>query len=107
MRVYFLAGAEADLTELRRYLLQNFGETVWRDSYQKIKEAVSRLQTAPESSFIPDELAKLHLHQYRQTMSGMNRIVYETRGDVLYVHLICDARRDMQTLLSHRLLRRD
>lgn len=105
MKVYFLAGAEADLKELRRYILQNFGEAAWLDSYQRIKDSVRRLQTAPESGPIPDELADLHLSQYRQVVSGVNRILYEVRGDTLYIHLVCDCRRDLRTLLHRRLLR--
>ena len=105
MKVYFLAGAEADLKELRRYILQNFGEVAWRDSYRKIKDSVRRLQTAPESGPIPDELADLHLSQYRQVVSGLNRILYEVRGNALYIHLVCDSRRDIKTLLNRRLLR--
>lgn len=105
MKTYFLAGAEADLKELRRYILKNFGEVAWRESYQKIKGSVRHLQSAPESGPIPDELADLHLSQYRQIVSGLNRILYEVRGDALYIHLICDSRRDIRTLLHRRLLR--
>ena len=105
MKVYLLAGAEEDLKDLRRYILRNFGDAVWHDSYRKIKESVALLQSAPESGSIPDELAVLNLSQYRQIISGMNRIFYEIRGNALYIHLVCDGRRDMQTLLSRRLLR--
>ncbi len=105
MKVYFLAGAEEDLKDLRRHILRNFGDAVWRESYRKIKESVTLLQSAPQSGFIPGELGDLNPSQYRQIISGMNRILYEIRGDALYIHLVCDSRRDMQTLLSRRLLR--
>jgi toxin ParE1/3/4 len=35
----------------------------------------------------------------------MNRIIYEVRQDILYIHIIVDARRDLKTLLIRRLLR--
>ena len=105
MKVYFLAGAQEDLRALCHYTLRNFGEEVWRDNYQKIKDSVNRLQTAPESSSTPEELADLNLSQYRQVVSGTYRIFYEIRGDTLDIHLVCDVRRDMLTLLSRRLLR--
>ncbi|MNL18597.1 hypothetical protein D3C87_1397480 [compost metagenome] len=63
------------------------------------------IQAFPEGGAIPDELADLGLRQYRQVISGMNRILYEVRADVLYIHIVCDTRRDMRTLLSRRLLR--
>ena len=105
MKAYFLAGAEEDLKELRRYILQSFGEPVWRETYRQIKDTVRVLQTAPESGSVPQELAELHLGQYRQILSGMNRIFYEVREDALYIHIVCDSRRDMQTILRRRLLR--
>jgi len=36
---------------------------------------------------------------------GMNRIIYEVRDETLYIHIICDARRDLRTLLLRRVLR--
>jgi len=36
---------------------------------------------------------------------GMNRIIYEVRGDILYIHIVCDARRDLRALLLRRMLR--
>ncbi|MGB6009498.1 hypothetical protein [Castellaniella sp.] len=54
----------------------------------------------------PPELAELGLSQYRQTLSGMNRVIYEVQGDVLYVHIVCDTRKDLRSLLATRLLSR-
>ena len=54
---------------------------------------------------IPDEIEKLNLNQYRQVVSGLNRIVYEVRQDSIYIHMIVDVRRDMNALLTRRLLR--
>ncbi len=105
MKIYFLAEAEEDLRELRRYLIRGFGESSWNDSYRKIKTAIRNLQTAPESGSIPEELTDLPLGRYCQLMSGKNRILYEIRNDALYIHVVCDGRRDMRTLLSHRLMR--
>ena len=105
MKVYFLAGAEQDLKDLRRYILRTFGETAWADSYQKIKASIHLLQAAPHSGSIPDELADLQPGRYRQIISGLNRILYEIRGEAIYIHIVCDSRRDMQTLLAQRLLR--
>lgn len=104
MRVVFLAGAEEDLRDLRQYLLRNFGKPVWQETYRQIRESIRAIQAFPQGGSIPDELRGLGLAQYRQLISGMNRIIYEVRGEVLYIHIVCDTRRDMRTLLSHRLL---
>ncbi|MFS8975599.1 type II toxin-antitoxin system RelE/ParE family toxin [Cupriavidus necator] len=105
MRAAFLAGAEEDLKDLRRYLIKSFGKPAWQETLQKIKDSVKTIQTFPQGGAVPDELADLTLQQYRQVISGMNRIIYEVREEVIYIHIVCDTRRDMRTLLSRRLLR--
>jgi hypothetical protein len=35
----------------------------------------------------------------------MNRIVYEVRQDIVYIHIVCDTRKDMKSLLTRRLMR--
>ncbi len=104
-RVVILESAEQDLKELRAYILKNFSMETWRTSYTKIKEAIRHLKNFPQTGSIPDELEKLNITQYRQVISGMNRIIYEVRQDVIYIHIVADARRDMSTLLNKRLVR--
>ena len=103
--VVFLRSAELDLKELKSYLIKNFGKDAWQASYNKIQEAVGTLQTFPLGGKIPEELDKLNLTQYRQVISGMNRIIYEVRQETIYIHMVCDTRKDMQSLLTKRLLR--
>jgi hypothetical protein len=47
----------------------------------------------------------LDLNEYRQVVSGMNRIIYEIRQDAVFIHAVVDVRRDMVSLLTKRLLR--
>lgn len=105
MRAVFLEGAEEDLKELRHYFIKSFGKPTWQETYQKIKDSAQAIQTSPQGGSIPDELVDLGLQQYRQVVSDMNRIIYEAREAVIYIHIVCDTRRDMRTLLSRRLLR--
>ena len=104
-RVVILDSAQQDLKELRAYILNNFSADTWRTSYTKIKEAIRNLQNFPQAGSIPEEIEKLNLTQYRQVLSGMNRIIYELRQDVIYIHIVVGARRDMSALLTRRLLR--
>ena len=107
MNVVFLNSAERDLLELKDYVLKNFGKIAWRATYKKIKHAAARLKKFPLEGHVPDELASLNVTQYRQVVAGMNRIIYEVRGQTLYIHIVCDTRKDMQSLLTRRLLRAD
>ncbi len=105
LRVVILESAEQDLKELRAYILKNFSTDTWSTTYAKIKEAIRNLQNLPQTGSIPDEIEKLNLTQYRQVLSGMNRVIYEVRQDVIYIHIVVDTRRDMNALLTRRLLR--
>ena len=105
VKVFFLHSAEADLKEIRSYLLKHFGRETWQASYSKIKDSVAVIQSFPDGGNVPDELASLNLAHYRQVISGMNRIIYEVRGDTAYVHIVCDARKDLRSVLTKRLLR--
>jgi len=104
VRVVVLRGAEADLRELKRYVLRRFGEGAWADTLRELREAIARIGHHPEAQAVPDELRALNLVQFRQALAGMNRVVYERRGDTAYVHLVCDARRDLKAVLMRRLV---
>lgn len=103
-KVVILKSAELDLKELRLYIIKRFGKTAWQGSYTKIKLAINNLARFPRTGSIPEELEHLNMEQYRQIISGLNRIIYEVRGQTIYVHLIADTRQNMKSLLIRRLL---
>ena len=104
-KVVILGSAEQDLKELRSYIVKNFSFETWQDTYGRIKEAIRNLNTFPLAGSIPEEIERLNLTQYRQALSGINRIIYEIRQETTYIHIIVDARRDMSSILARRLLR--
>ena len=104
MRVVILESAQTDLMALRGYIVKNFSTTTWKATYAKLKTAIRNLAMFPYLGGMPDELASLNLTQYRQVLSGMNRIICEVRHEVVYVHLIVDTRRDLNDVLMQRLL---
>lgn len=105
IQIVILESAEQDLKLLRNYILKHFSADVWRSSYANIKQVIRHLQAFPQAGAMPGELEKLNLMQYRQVLSGMNRIIYELRQDTVYIHMIVDSRRDLSGLLARRLLR--
>jgi toxin ParE1/3/4 len=70
----------------------------------RIEEAVESLATFPERGSHPKELLSLGIREYRQTFLKPYRVIYRIVGQRVYVYLIVDGRRDMQTLLARRLL---
>ena len=70
----------------------------------RIEEAFLSLSDMPERGSYPGELLNLGIKEYREVFFKPYRIVYRVRDKSVYVYLIADGRRDMQTLLSRRLL---
>ena len=70
----------------------------------RIAEVVESLATLPERGSHPKELLALGIRDYRQTFFKPYRVIYRVVGQHVYVYLIADGRRDMQTLLARRLL---
>ena len=105
MKVVLLESAELDLQELRTYIVKNFSAATWQHTYQKLKESIRHLANFPFMGSVPEALESLQLVQYRQTLSGMNRIIYEVRQDTVFIHLIVDTRRDIASVLMRRLIR--
>ena len=58
----------------------------------------------PERGSHPKELLRLGIRDYRQTYFKPYRVIYRVVGQRVYVYLIVDGRRDLQTLLARRLL---
>ncbi|WP_297448972.1 hypothetical protein [Ferrovum sp.] len=59
---------------------------------------------APERSVYPKELLALGIRDYRQTAFKPYQVIYRVMGQKVYIYVIADGRRDMQSLLARRLL---
>ncbi len=70
----------------------------------RILEVAQRLATFPERGSHPGELLVLGIRDYRQTAFKPYRVIYRVIGEKVYISLIADGRRDIQSLLARRLL---
>jgi len=96
--------AARDLDEIYNYIALH-------DSPQKadyvlgqIEKIFSSLSEFPERGIYPKELLALGIREYREIFFKPYRIVYRVIENIVYVLLIVDGRRDMQSLLQRRLL---
>lgn len=105
MKIVILASAELDLHDLCTYIVKDFSAATWQKTFKQIKASIRNLASFPLLGAVPDELQTLNLTQYRQVLSGRNRIIYEVRQDTIYIHLIVDSRRDLPSFLLRRLVR--
>ena len=70
----------------------------------KIEETFSSLSDNPERGAYPNELLAVGLREYREVYFKPYRILYRVIAQHVYVMVIIDGRRDMQSLLQRRLL---
>ena len=71
---------------------------------EQIEDVFSSLSKNPERGAYPKELLALGIREYREVFFKPYRIIYRVMGKNVYVLLIVDGRRDMQSLLQRRLL---
>ena len=102
--VYLTDDALRDLEKIDDYIGAEDSPQSAEYVLGKIEEAFPSLSNMPERGSYPRELLKLGIKEYREVFFKPYRIVYRVQTKKVYVYLIADGRRDMQTLLSRRLL---
>lgn len=105
LKVVILNSAKQDLKEQRSYVVARLSDSVWSDTSMQLKKAMQLLSVTPYAGAVPEEIETLNLSEYRQIVSGKNRIIYEIRQEFVFIHAVIDVRRDMVSLLTKRLLR--
>jgi toxin ParE1/3/4 len=103
-RVLLTRDAANDLAELDTWIATH--DSPERADYvlDKISEVFRKLTELPERGTYPKELSVLGIREFREVFFKPYRIIYRVEHRTVYVYLIADGRRDMQTLLSRRLL---
>jgi toxin ParE1/3/4 len=104
MPVRLTAGAQQDVTALSRYLRDRHGPLASKAFRNHLIEAVARLRQFPHRGVVPRELEAIGVTDYRQILSGPNRIIYRVMDDAVIVFIVVDGRRDLQSLLERRML---
>jgi toxin ParE1/3/4 len=105
-RVFLTAGAEQDLEAIHDYMSGFDSRARANRVLDRIMQAVEGLSTLPERGSHPGELLALGIREYRQTSVKPYRMIYRVIDDRVYISVIADGRRDMQSLLARRLLGR-
>jgi toxin ParE1/3/4 len=102
-RVLLTDSAARDLEELDAYITQNDSPEKAEYVLGKIEDVIDSLSEFPERGAYPEELLSLGIREYRQVFFKPYRIIYRVIKKAVYIYLIVDGRRDMQTLLNRRM----
>ena len=103
-KVFLTKDAATDLNELYEYILINDSPSKADYVLEQIEKNFLALSEFPERGVYPKELLKLGIKEYREIFFKPYRIIYRIIDKNIYVLLIADGRRDMQSLLQRRLL---
>ena len=92
-----------DLEEIHDYIAEHDTPANAEHVLDRIEEAVKGLARFPGRGAHPKELLALGIREYRQMFFKPYRVIYRVSGRRVYIYLVADGRRDMQTLLARRL----
>ncbi|TVQ99955.1 MAG: type II toxin-antitoxin system RelE/ParE family toxin [Desulfovibrionales bacterium] len=104
-RVLLTHDAVRDLEDIYDYITEHVAPGKADDVLDRTEKALAGLRHSPERGVWPRELSALGMREFREIFFKPYRIIYRIIGQDVYVMLIADGRRDMQTLLQRRLLR--
>lgn len=102
--VLLTAGAEKDLEALYDYVAEYDSPASADRLLVQLLKISESLSYFPERGAYPRELSIIGMREYRQLFFKPYRVIYRVMGERVFVYLIVDGRRDMQALLSRRLL---
>ena len=102
--VLLTEGAEQDLESIYDYIAEFDCKANADYVLDRLLEVVESLAAFPERGAYPKELVALGIRDYRQTAFKPYRVIYRVIGQRVYIHVLADGRRDMQSLLARRLL---
>jgi toxin ParE1/3/4 len=96
--------AARDLEDLCDYL--DLHDVPGKADYvlEQLEKGFNSLSEKPHRRAYPKELLSIGVREYREIFFRPYRIIYRVMDNNVYVLLIADGRRDMQTLLQRRLL---
>lgn len=104
LQVLLTEDAERDLNDLYDYIARHDSPQSADRVLERLLEATQELATFPERGSQPKELRAIGIQEYRQVFFKPYRVIYRVLDNQVVVYLIADGRRDMQSLLSRRLL---
>ena len=103
-RVQVPDDAARDLEEICDYITRHDSPAQANYVLDRIESAFQALAESPRYGRFPTELLDIGIREYREVFFKRYRILYRVIEETIYLFIIADGRRDMQSLLQRRLL---
>jgi toxin ParE1/3/4 len=103
--VLLTADAERDLEDLYGHIAASDSRASADRVLDRLLAAAESLSSVPERGSQPRELRSVGITEFRQVFFKPYRLIYRVVETQVVIYLIADGRRDMQEVLSQRLLR--
>ncbi|GAA4031730.1 type II toxin-antitoxin system RelE/ParE family toxin [Actimicrobium antarcticum] len=103
-KLQVLAYAKDDYREIRGYEKRTFGDQVWKAVEADFKTMFKQIADMPLAGFVPEEIEAIGLVHYRQRLVGKTTVIYQIKGEEIFVHMFVATNRDFATLLYGRLM---
>lgn len=97
--------AKQDLKEIFIFIALNDGFESANRLLDSLENTCYKLEEFPERGHIPFEIRPTGIKKYLEIHYKPYRIIYAIEKDHIYVHSVLDGRRNIQEILSERLLR--
>ena len=102
--VQLTADAAPDLEDIFHDISQRHSPDDAVDVLARIERAFRSLAEHPQLGIYPRELLDIGIRECREVFFKPYRIIYRVMASNVYVLVVADGRRDMQSLLQRRLL---
>jgi toxin ParE1/3/4 len=103
--VLLTADAERDLEDLYNYIVDFDSQARADHLLDRLLAIAESLSALPDRGSQPKELRAVGITEFRQVFFKPYRSIYRVVERRVVIYLIADGRRDLQELLSRRLLR--
>ena len=97
--------AAKDMDEIFLYVSLNDSLLSANQLLNQIEKTCFKLEKFPNRGHAPKEIADDNSKKYLEIYYKPYRIVYEIKENIIYIHAVIEGRRDIQEILSKRLLR--
>jgi toxin ParE1/3/4 len=104
-RVIIDPQAKRDLKEIFQYVAVTDSLEAANKLLDNLELTCFKLEKFPERGHIPEELRTTGIKKYLEIHYKPYWILYEIKNDRVYIHSVLDGRRNIQEILTNRILR--